>query len=110
MDSVEKCSVDRRAAAAMVSLAPYHDDSGKRTGQRYIKGGRMLPRNTLFMAATSAMKFKPDMKSFCDGLIAKGKARKVALTAVMRKLVILADVLVREARSWTVIAPEPSAD
>ena len=70
----------------------------------------MLPRNTLFMAATSAIKFNPDMKSFYDRLIARGKAHKVALTAVIRKLVILANVLVREDRSWTVIAPEPSAD
>ena len=100
-------TVDRHAAAALAGLAPYPDDSGKRKGQRYIKGGRMLPRNTLFMAATSAIKFNPDMKSFYDRLIGEGKAHKVALTAVMRKLVILANVLVRDDRNWTAIAPEP---
>ncbi len=101
-------TVDRRAVAALAGLAPYPDDSGKRTGQRYIKGGRMLPRNTLYMAATSAIRFNPDMKSFYDRLIGKGKAHKVALTAVMRKLVILANVLVRDDRDWSAIAPEPS--
>ena len=56
----------------------------------------MLPRKTLYMAATSAIKFNPDMKSFYDQLIGRGKAHKVALTKVIRKLVILANVLVRD--------------
>ena len=93
--------------ARLPGLAPYPDDSGKRTGQRYIKGGCMLPRNTLFMAATSAIKFNPDMKSFHDQLIGRDKAHKDALTAVMRKLVILANVLLCAERNWTAIAPEP---
>ncbi len=63
--------------------------------------------NTLYMAATSAIQFNPDMKSFYDRLIGEGKAHKVALAAVMRKLIILANVLVRDDRNWTVIAPEP---
>ena len=67
-------TVDRHAAAALAGLAPYPDDSGKRTGQRYIKGGRMLPRNTLHMAAISAIKSNPDMKSFYNQLIGRGKA------------------------------------
>lgn len=100
-------TIDRHAAAALAGLAPYPDDSGNRRGQRYIKGGRMLPHNILYMAATSAIKFNPDMKSFKDQLIGRGKVHKVALTAVMRKLVILANVLVRYDRNWTAIAPEP---
>ena len=99
-------TIDRHASAALAGLAPYPDDSGKRTGQRYIKGGRMLPRNTLFMAATSAIKFNPDMKSFYDQLIGRGKAHKVALTAVMRKLVILANVLVHDDQEGSPTAPE----
>ena len=101
-------TVDRHAAAALAGLAPYPDESGKRTGQRYIKGGRMLPRNTLYMAAISAIKSNPDMKSFYNQLIGRGKAHKVALTAVMRKLVRLANALVREDRNWTASAPEPN--
>ena len=69
----------------------------------------MPPHNALFMAATSSIKFCLDMKSCCDQLIGWGKAHKVALTAGMSKLVILTNVLAREGRSWTVIAPEPSA-
>ena len=68
----------------------------------------MLPRNILYMAATSAIKFNPDMKSFYDRLIGRVKAHNVALTAVMRKLVRLANALVREDRNWTASAPEPS--
>lgn len=68
----------------------------------------MLPSGTLFVAATSGFYRNPDMKGFCDRLIGRGNAQKVALTAVMRKLVILANVLLREDGSGAVIAPEPS--
>ncbi|MYG24910.1 MAG: hypothetical protein F4213_02620 [Boseongicola sp. SB0677_bin_26] len=95
-------------AAALAGLAPHPDDSGKRTGQGCVTGGRMLPSGTLFVAATSGFYRNPDMKGFCDRLIGRGNAQKVALTAVMRKLVILANVLLREDGSGAVIAPEPS--
>ena len=71
-------------------------------------GGRMQPRSTRFVVATAGFKRDPDMKSFCDQLIGRGKAHKVALTAVMRKFVILANVLVREDGNGAVIALEPS--
>ena len=69
----------------------------------------MPRRNIVFMAASSATKFNPDMMSFCDRLIGTGKAHKIALTAVMRKLDILEKLPLRESRNWTEISPEPSA-
>ncbi len=56
---LELGTVDRRSVAALAGLAPYPDDSGKRTGQRYVKGRRLLPRNALYMAATPAIRINP---------------------------------------------------
>jgi transposase len=70
-------------------------------GQRHIKGGRAHVRSALYMAAVSAIRCNPDLKAFNSRLRAAGKAPKVALTAVMRKLVRLANTLIREDRLWT---------
>ena len=87
--------------SAMISgLAPIADDSGDRTGQRKIKGGRAGLRTGIYMAAVSAASSNPALKAFYDRLVAKGKERKLALTAVMRKLIVLANTLIREDRLW----------
>jgi len=82
-------SLTRNQSAALAGLAPYNRDSGITTGKRRISGGRPLLRRGLYMAALSASRTNPILKPFYDRLIAKGKPAKVALTAVMRKLVIL---------------------
>jgi transposase len=87
--------------ASLAGVAPFHDDSGDRRGLRRIKGGRAHVRQALYMAAVSAARCNPDLKAFYDRLRAKGKAAKLALTAVMRKLVILANTLIRQDRYWT---------
>jgi transposase len=89
-----------KEAAMLVGLAPIACDSGQSSGPRHIKGGRAQVRNALYMAARSAARFNPALKIFYDRLIGKGKLEKVALTAVMRKLLILANTLVRENRKW----------
>ncbi len=76
-------------------------DSGEMRGQRRIKGGRAHVRSALYMAAVAASRCNPDLKAFYDRLRNAGKAAKLALTAVMRKLVLLANTLIREDRSWT---------
>jgi transposase len=91
--------------ALLVGLAPVACDSGDKSGKRHIKGGRGHVRTALYMAAVSAITWNPDLKIFYDRLIAKGKLKKVALTAVMRKLVTLANTLITENRIWTPIAP-----
>jgi transposase len=103
LSELGRCS--GKAAALLCGLAPLADDSGKRQGQRHIRGGRAGVRSALYMAALSAARYNPDLKATYDRLIAKGKAAKLALTAVMRKLVVLANTLITQNRNWTPIAP-----
>ena len=100
-------AVGPRKAASLCGLAPFNDDSGKRSGPRRIKRGRFTPRRTLYMAATTAIQRNPDMKRTYERLVAKGKEHKVALVAVMRKLVVLTDALLRADRTWTASPPPP---
>ena len=89
-----------RQAAALLGVAPFARDSGRRHGTRHIRGGRQRPRNVLYMAALSAAMHNPDLQRVCRRLKAAGKSHKVAIVAVMRKLIILANVLLRDARPW----------
>jgi len=93
-------SLSAKEIAMLVGLAPIAWDSGQSSGARHIAGGRATVRSALYMAAVSAARFNPALKTFYNRLIARGKKAKVALTAVMRKLVILANTLVRESRPW----------
>jgi transposase len=93
-------SLSAKGAAMIVGLAPIACDSGESSGARHIRGGRAHVRTALYMAAVSAARFNPTLKAFYDRLIANGKKPKLALTAVMRKLVVLANSLVRENRLW----------
>jgi transposase len=89
-----------KQSAMIAGLAPIADDSGSRAGLRKIKGGRAGLRTGIYMAAVSAISSNASLKAFYDRLLAKGKQRKLALTAVMRKLIVLANTLIREDRSW----------
>jgi transposase len=86
--------------AMLAGLAPIADQSGKREGVRVIWGGRAAVRRVLYLAALSAARYNADMKAFYARLRTAGKAPKVALIAVARKLVILANTLIREDRTW----------
>jgi transposase len=88
-------------AAALAGVAPFNDDSGNSKGLRRIQGGRAHVRTALYMAAVSAARCNPDLKAFYARLRARGKEAKLALTAVMRKLIVLASALIRENRTWT---------
>lgn len=91
--------------AALVGLAPMNWDSGAQRGQRRIKGGRAGLRASLYMAALAACRCNPDLRHFYQRLTAAGKPPKLALTAVMRKLLILANTLLRENRTWCPTPP-----
>lgn len=93
-------SLEAAAAASLTGLAPFTRESGKWKGQAKIGGGRGDLRRALYLPALSAARFNPDLKAVYDRLRAKGKPAKLALVAVMRKLVILANVLVRDDRIW----------
>lgn len=100
VDLAELGSLDRHAAACLAGVAPFADDSGELSGQRRIKGGRASPRRALYWAALSAARHNPDLSAFHKRLVENGKKPKVALTAVMRKLVVLANTLIKEDRLW----------
>lgn len=93
-------SMSNRQAAALLGVAPFARDRGTLKGGRHISGGRRRPRNVLFMAAMVAMMHNPEMTAFYGRLKEKGKSHKVALIAVMRKLVVTANVLLRDGRAW----------
>jgi transposase len=87
--------LSRRQVAALGGLCPYNRDSGKWAGKRCISGGRAEVRHALYMAALSASRSNHLLKPFYDRLIAAGKPAKVALTAVMRKLIVLMNHLLK---------------
>jgi transposase len=92
--------LNRCAIAALVGLAPFADDSGKRCGQRFIRGGRLEVRNVLFMATLTATRHNPLIKAFFERLIAAGKPYKVAMTAGMRKLLTILNAMLKTNRPW----------
>ena len=98
LEELGACS--SKEIAALVGVAPMNWDSGLLLGKRITKGGRSHVRSNLYMAAMSARNTNPDMKTFYDRLVGDGKKAMVALVAVMKKLVILANTLIREDRLW----------
>ena len=88
-------SLSRNEASALLGVAPYNDDSGNVSGQRHIAGGRIRLRNVLYMAALSAIRSNPILRAFYTKLRAASKPAKLALTAVMRKLFILLNHLLK---------------
>ncbi len=97
------CSAEQ--IAALSGLAPMNWDSGDMRGKRMIKAGRKTVRNSLYMSAMAAKRWNPDMVIFFDRLVQNGKKKKVALVAVMRKQVVLANALIRDDRLWAQARP-----
>jgi transposase len=93
-------SGSRQTITALVGLAPYNNDSGHSKGARHIRGGRSKVRIGLYQAAVVAIRYCAEMKAFYANLKARGKASKVALVAVARKLLVLANALVREMKPY----------
>jgi transposase len=93
--------VNDNIAAALLGVAPYDDDSGQRRGNRHIKGGRRKARNLFYMPCMgAATQHNPVLKAFYDRLIAKGKEPKVALTACMRKLIVILNTMIARRQKW----------
>jgi transposase len=88
-------------AAALLGAAPYDDDSGKRRGERHIKGGRRWLRNALYMPCLgAATQSNPVLKAFYDRLIAKGKEPNVVVIACMRKLIVILNTMIARGEKW----------
>jgi transposase len=92
--------VTNRQIAALVGVVPYDFDSGKMRGLRCIFGGRADVRRVLFMAAQAASLWNPDLKAFKQRLRAAGKKPKVVIVAVMRKLIVTLNAMVRSGTKW----------
>lgn len=88
-------AVTDHQAAALAGVAPYNNDSGHSQGKRSIRGGRHQIRSVLYMAAVTAARYNPILRAFYLRLRQKGKPAKVALTAVMRKLIVLLNRLIK---------------
>ena len=93
-------SLTAKQIAMLAGLAPIADQSGERDGVRVIWGGRKAVRRILYLAALSATRFNADMKTFHQRLKSSGKPPKLILIAVARKLVILANTLISQDRTW----------
>jgi transposase len=92
--------LNRQEIAALVGVAPVNKDSGRKQGKRRVYGGRATVRSVLYMAALAAKRYNPKIKSFYDSLLARGKEKKVALTACMRKLLVILNSMMRTGESW----------
>jgi transposase len=94
-------TLGNRQAAALAGVAPITRTSGKWQGCSFIGGGRADLRRALYMPALVASRFNADLRAVYERLRAAGKPKKVATVAVMRKLVVLANALLRDGRKWS---------
>jgi transposase len=92
--------IDNKAAAALIGVAPFVRQSGTMNAPARIHGGRAPVRSILYMAAVTASKHNPLLRPFYERLIAKGKPPKVALIAVLRRLVVFANAVLRSGQPW----------
>ena len=100
LDLPELGTLSRQRIAALAGVAPFNRDSGTLRGHRTIWGGRAPLRATLYMATLVAVHHNAVLKAFYERLVAGGKAKKVALTACMRKLLTILNAMVRHQTPW----------
>ena len=96
---------NRKEIAALVGLAPFNHDSGRKRGKRMIRGGRSFVRNILYMATIAATRFNPMIKAMYERLLKNGKQKKVAIVACMRKLLTILNAMIRTNSSWQPVFP-----
>jgi transposase len=99
-DLPELGTLNRQQISKLVGVAPLNNDSGQQRGTRHIYGGRARVRSMLYMAAFSATRYNPVIKEFYERLMAKQKPFKVVMTACMRKLLTIINVMVRDNTPW----------
>lgn len=92
--------LNRQQIGALSGLAPINHDSGKMRGKRHIRGGRAAVRAGLYMAMLAAIRFNPTIRAFYQRLVGTGKPKMVALTAAMRKLLVILNTMLRTGKNW----------
>lgn len=98
-------NLNRKEIAALVGVAPLNRDSGLFRGKRMIWGGRANIRSVLYMSATCAMRFNPAIRMFYERLRSAGKLHKVAITACMRKLLVILNTMIKNRTYWSTVQP-----
>jgi transposase len=98
-------SLDRRQIAALVGIAPFARDSGRKTGKRRIRAGRSAPRSALYLAAMNGARFNSVLKAFYDRLRDAGKPPKLAFIALARKLLTILNAMLRDRNTWSEVTP-----
>lgn len=98
LPELEDCT--NKSVAALVGVAPLNNDSGKKRGKRKIKAGRSVIRSTLYMATMTASRYNRVIKEFYERLRKKGKPYKVAMTAAMRKLLLIIQSVLKRKTPW----------
>jgi len=99
-DMPELGHLSGKQAAKLAGLAPISKQSGKWQGKEHIQGGRASVRRAVYLPALVATRFNPDMKAKYEQLVSTGKCKKLAITAIMRKLIVMANALLRDGRKW----------
>jgi len=93
-------AMQKGQASALLGVAPFDRDSGQFKGRRFIAGGRSRPRRLVYIAALSAKRWDPGLKAFADRLLQAGKPAKLVVTAVMRKLIEAANLVLARGQPW----------
>ena len=99
-DMPELGTISNKEAASLVGVAPFNRESGSYTGKRMIRGGRSQIRTVMYMAMMSAIQCNPKFKTMYQSLVAKGKPKKVALIACIRKMIVILNSMVRDGVMW----------
>jgi transposase len=97
-------SLNRKQIAKLVGVAPLARDSGTYRGKRQIWGGRKHVRAVLYMATLSAVRSNPTIRAYYDQLVERGKPKQLAVTACMRKLLVILNAMMRTEQAWTNMA------
>jgi transposase len=105
VETPELGRLEHAQAASLVGLAPVPRDSGQTHGKRSIRGGHPRARQALYMPALNAIRLNPEFKAKYQAMVKAGKPAKVAIVAITRKLLILANALIRDRRKWAPTNP-----